>query len=149
MPNVTLSSHDDWPDAAAVVDQGLDTSNDLAAPLHEVRRLACLAWDASGQLVGGALGRRWGRACELQVLWVRQQDRRAGLGRRLVGAFEQLARDRGCRSVYLETFNFQAPGLYQALGYATQYLRDDFPDGIVKHHMLKRLVPGRDAGPVA
>lgn len=146
MSPIDLSTHDGWPDEACVVDQGLDEANAAAAPLHEVQRLACIARSDSGQVVGGALGRRWGQACELQELWVHPAQRRAGLGRRLVGAFEQLARDRGCTSIRLETFSFQSPGLYLALGYTIEYRRADFPHGIVKFHMAKALVGPQAAG---
>lgn len=74
MPHAELlfSEHDDEfpPDAAAAVDSGLDGFNAAAAPLHEVRALAVFARDASGAVLGGAIGRHWGEACELQELWV-------------------------------------------------------------------------------
>lgn len=139
LADVAITGHDGWPRGAEVVDQGLDASNALAAPLHEVRQIACIARSGSGEVIGGALGRWWGAGCELQELWVHPGHRRAGLGRRLVLAFEQLAARNGCTSVYLETFSFQSPGLYTALGYTTQYRRDGFPHGIVKHHMVKSL----------
>jgi len=54
----------------AAVDRGLDLSNHAAADLGAVRPLACFARSADGQLIGGAVARTWGRCCELQQLWV-------------------------------------------------------------------------------
>lgn len=137
---VTLTEHDgeDIPrEAAQRIDQGLGEANDAAAPLHEVRPLACFARDASGAVVGGAIGRRWGRCCELQQLWVDPAWRRRGLGMQLVARFEARARTHGCRSFYLETFTFQAPKLYRALGYAVAHEHAVYPHGIARLLMVK------------
>ena len=142
MQTTSLTSHDDHPaQESAFVDAGLGRANAAAAPLHEVQQLACSARSASGAVVGGALGRWWGRCCELQQLWAEPSVRRQGIGARLVRAFEAQAVLHGCRSFYLETFSFQAPALYRALGYEVDYERNCFPHGIVKFHPRKEL-PG-------
>lgn len=125
-------------DAAAIVDEGLGAHNEAAAPLHEVRALGCFVRDAEGRVIGGAVGRRWGEAAELQQLWVHPAQRGRGLGAELVHRFEAAAAAQGCRFFYLETFSFQAPALYRALGYTT-VATTPFPHGIVKHLMHKAL----------
>jgi GNAT superfamily N-acetyltransferase len=145
-----LTVHDE-PDAAdaLVVDTGLGDSNDAAAPLHEVRPLACFARDADGTVIAGALGRRWGVCAELQQLWVRPDLRRQGLGAQLVRAFESRAAQHGCTTVYLETFSFQAPRLYASLGYELRHTIKGFGHGIEKHlmvHELESLWPTARAG---
>jgi GNAT superfamily N-acetyltransferase len=135
-----LTVHDD-PDAADLrtIDAGLGDSNDAAAPLHEVRPLACFVRDSSGGAIGGAVGRRWGACAELQQLWVRPDLRRQGLGAQLVRAFEARAAQHGCTTVYLETFSFQAPRLYASLGYEMRHTIEGFGHGIRKHLMVHPL----------
>ena len=84
-------------------------------------------------IVGGAVGRTWGLCCELQQLWVEAAMRRKGLGARLVTSFEARARERGCRTFYLETFSFQAPSLYRSLGYEVRLTIRGMAPGVVKH----------------
>ena len=140
-PTWTLSLHDEVPaDAAQVVDEGLDSANAAAAPLHEVQPLASLMHDAAGRIIGGAIGRTWGQCCELQQLWVEPALRRQGLGAALVRAFEARATERGCRVFYLETFSFQAPRLYAALGYEVRSAIEGFGPGLVKYLMVKGSV---------
>ena len=137
---ITYTRHDNLPEAESrVVDEGLGAANDRAAPLHEVQPLSCFARLASGEVVGGAVGRSWGNCCELQQLWVEPGHRRQGIARSLIEAFEAHARTRGCRTFYLETFNFQAPELYRSLGYRVSHQHAVYPHGIVKYLMVREL----------
>ena len=138
LPAITVGD-DPASEDLATIDVGLGDANDAAAPLHEVRALASFARLASGVLIGGAVGRTWGECCELQQLWVDAAQRRQGLGERVLRAFERRAMERGCCTVYLETFSFQAPGLYRRLGYEVRHELTGFPHGIVKFLMLHRL----------
>lgn len=144
---ITLDVHDEVPpDAARVVDDGLAAFNDEAAPLHEVRGLSCFARDAFGAIVGGAVGRTWGLCCELQQLWVAPALRRNRLGTRLVRAFEARATERGCRTFYLETFSFQAPALYQSLGYEVKLALRGMSPGVEKYVLVREdAVDRKDA----
>jgi GNAT superfamily N-acetyltransferase len=146
MATIAITVHDSHPPAeAAMVDDGLEAANAAAAPLHEVRPIACFARTSSGELVGGAVGRRWGACCELQQLWVEPAHRHAGIATRLIGEFEAHARRHGCTSFYLETFDFQAPALYASLGYRVAYEHTPYPHGIVKFVMVKQLAPAAAA----
>ena len=132
-----ITAHDGHPPEAKHVDGGLGAFNDAAAPLHEVRYLSCFARSAAGTVVGGALGRRWGACAELQQLWVDEAHRRRGIGAALVRAFELHASGHGCRHFYLETFSFQAPRFYEALGYRRAFALDVYPHGIVRYTMVR------------
>jgi ribosomal protein S18 acetylase RimI-like enzyme len=135
---LSVSVHDDVPqDDGRLVDEGLDAHNEAAAPLHEVQPLSAFARSPDGQVVGGAIGRTWGRCCELQQLWVHPGARRQGIGARLVKAFEQAAQARGCHTFYLETFSFQAPSLYRSLGYEVKLELKGFSEGVVKYVMVR------------
>ena len=134
------------PADAAAVDAGLDAANLAAGPLADVRRLAAMAHAPDGRPVGGAVGRTWGECCELQQLWVSAEYRRQGVGRRLLRDFEQRARARGCRLVYLDTFSFQAPRFYRAHGYTVAFEVRGYTQGVVKHTMTKVLGPGCSTG---
>lgn len=138
MDAIAITTHDDVPPGdAAAVDAGLGEYNDAAAPLHEVRRLACFARLGSRPVIGGAVGRTWGECAEIQQLWVDPAHRGQGIGARLVRAFESAAAARGCRAFYLETFDFQAPRFYEKLGYRIAFTLDVYPRGVVRHTMVR------------
>ena len=138
MSMLIYTQHDDVPsDAGGIVDQGLGDANEAAAPLHQVRALSCFAREASGAVIGGAVGRTWGMCCELQQLWVEPARRRQGIGAELVRQFEARAPARGCRVFYLETFSFQAPRLYESLGYRIRSTIAGFAPGVEKYLMVR------------
>jgi GNAT superfamily N-acetyltransferase len=76
---------------------------------------------------------------EILHLWVAEDHRGRGLGRRLMQAAEQEARQRGCRHAHLTTFSFQAPGFYARLGFLVAGQLDDFPPGAVYYWLRKDL----------
>ena len=142
---IAIEVHDGPSPDDAIVDAGLGAFNDAAAPLHEVGRLSCIARDATGKVVGGAVGRTWPPCAEIQQLWVDAAHRGRGLARLLVRTFEHRAAERGCRAFYLETLSFQAPGLYEKLGYRKAFALDVYPHGIVRYTM-RRDVGDADPG---
>lgn len=102
-------------------------------------RLVLFARDADGQIVGGLTGAMvWGWL-EVGELWVAEPWRGRGIGRRLLAAAEVEARRNGCRHARLDTFDFQARGFYERLGYATHAELADFPHGHVRYLMRKPL----------
>lgn len=136
---VRLTRHDD-PAAAdvAVVSEGLERANQGASSVDATRPVACFARDAT-LVIGGAVGRRWGAACELQMLWVDESRRGRGLGSALLDAFEAAAQSHHCETILLETFCFQAPGFYLRRGYEERLALDIYPDGVVKYVLVKSL----------
>lgn len=137
--NLSFTVHDDLPEEGRLVDDGLGRFNDENAPLQDVRPLSCFVRLRSGQVIGGAIGRTWGECCELQKIWVDAGHRRQGIATGLVREIERHALTRGCRTFYLETFSFQAPALYRALGYEVVLELRGFPDGIVKFLMIRHV----------
>lgn len=121
----------------AAVDEGLDRHNFSVAPLADVKQLAAFAKDPAGQLIGGAVGRTWGRCCELLQLWVAVEHRGSGVGSRLLGAFEAHAKTRGCTVFYLTTLSFQAPEFYRKHRYDVLASIEGYPNGILKYLMYK------------
>ena len=74
-------------------------------------------------------------------LWLTEQLRGRGLGRRLLLAAEAVAIKRGCRGAWLGTFDFQARGFYERLGYTVFAELANFPDRHTHYHLLKPFAP--------
>ena len=79
--------------------------------------LSFVARDGQGAVLGGVEAWRVGDYAMVDVLWVDESRRGAGLGRALLETAERTARDQGVRHITLNTFRFQAPGFYEKQGY--------------------------------
>jgi len=138
MDDIVFSSFDEPPEAMAMaVEKGLDDFNASIAPLDGARPLGVFATGPSGDVLGGAVGRTWGKCCELKRLWVDTAVRSSGIGSELVRRFEEQGRARGCNVFYLTTLSYQAPEFYRKRGYRQLAEIAGYPNGIRRYLMQK------------
>ena len=95
--------------------------------------------DDTGDLIGGLSAWTWGGLLGIEMLWVREESRREGWGRRLLLAAEEEARRRGCDRACVSSFTFQAPEFYQRHGYIETGRTPGIPGGAEDVHMYKEL----------
>jgi GNAT superfamily N-acetyltransferase len=125
-------------DLARLEDE-LNRFNFDATGFRDGRLLAAFVRDETGALRAGLSGHTWGGCCEIRLLWVREAERRSGLGSALLGAAEREARARGCERVVLSTHSFQAPDFYRRHGYVEVGRADGYPRGNAQIFLSKRL----------
>jgi ribosomal protein S18 acetylase RimI-like enzyme len=92
-----------------------------------------------GRVIGGLLGSTVWDWLQIDTLWVAESDRGRGYGRALVERAEQIARERGCRNARVDTFDFEARGFYERLGYCVYGELTGFPRGHSHLHLAKRF----------
>ena len=73
----------------------------------------------------------------IERLWVAQGVRGMGIGSKLMGQAERIARHSGCGMIHLFTYDFQAPGFYERLGYEQWGALEGFPNGHCQLHYRK------------
>lgn len=96
---------------------------------------------SDGAIVAGLYGATMWGWLMVDGLWVAEDLRGNGLGRRLMLAAEALAVERGCRGSWLGTFDFQARNFYERLGYTLFGELADFPKGHTHYSLWKSLGP--------
>lgn len=97
-----------------------------------------IAYD-SGRVVGGAIGHAEYNWHTLDLLFVDDGHRRQGVGRALMAQMERHARDRGLTGIRLETWDFQARGFYERLGFTVYGQLADCPPGTITYFMKKEF----------
>ena len=118
--------------------------NDTQAEKENWRRFAIFVRDDRGNIVGGLNGyTHWGWLF-IRHLWVAESLRGQGYGRQLVALAEREAVRRGCRSAHLDTFDFQAPGFYQKLGYRVFGALEGYPAGHTRYFLQKSALMLQD-----
>jgi ribosomal protein S18 acetylase RimI-like enzyme len=91
------------------------------------------------KIIGALVGQTFWGWLYIEFIWVSEELRKEGVGKSLIAKAEAEARKRGARYVYLNTFNFQAPGFYRKLGYRQFGKMKDFPRGYSRHWFMKAL----------
>jgi ribosomal protein S18 acetylase RimI-like enzyme len=106
--------------------------------------LAVLLRDEEGELRGGLNGyTHWGWLY-IRHLWVDEDLRGQGFGRKLMRTAEEAAVARSCRAAHLDTHSFQSRGFYERLGYRVFGTLEDYPRGHQRFFMEKSLTAGGD-----
>jgi GNAT superfamily N-acetyltransferase len=91
------------------------------------------------ELLGGLWGSTAYSYLHIELLYLPEDLRRAGLGRRLMAQAEEEAIQRRCRGVWLDTFSFQARGFYERLGYTVFGTFEDYPPGHSRFFLRKNF----------
>ena len=126
------------PEARDVVSQGLGEFNSRFLPGQTFATFAIFVRDDAGAIRGGLLGYTYAGWLFVNLLWVGQELRRAGIGRALMTEAERRALALGCHSIWLDTFSFQAPDFYRKLGYR-EFGRLDYPPDHQRIFLQKQL----------
>lgn len=126
-----------------------DTNTAASPALRELRGtpaeretpLQVWALEPDGGLAAGLAAHTWATWLHVDLLWVAEHHRGAGLGSRLLAEAERIAHEEhGCASSRLQTWDFQAPGFYRQHGYDVVAVVPDYPPGVKEFTLTKRLV---------
>jgi GNAT superfamily N-acetyltransferase len=103
------------------------------------RALFVVLRDQAAQVCGGLSGSTSRGWLFIDHLVVPEASRGHGIGRMLVALAEREAVQRGCHNAWLNTFEFQARGFYEKLGYTCFGELPDYPPGFSRFFMSKSL----------
>ncbi|NIK68021.1 MULTISPECIES: GNAT family N-acetyltransferase [unclassified Paenibacillus] len=95
--------------------------------------------DENGSIIGGMLSTLCWNWIEVEILWIDDSKRGNGLGTQLLSRIEQIAREKGCTFIKLNTFSFQAPLFYLKHGYVQVAVFEEAPIGS-NHYYFKKTI---------
>jgi GNAT superfamily N-acetyltransferase len=122
-----------------IIGPGITLYNTQMAGDDHVKSLCFALRGPDGQVVGGLIGATFFDWLHVDLVWLPEEHRGRGFGRRLLALAEEEARKRGAKNAFLDTFDFQAPGFYEKLGYRVFGSLPDFPVGHTRYYMCKAL----------
>jgi GNAT superfamily N-acetyltransferase len=95
--------------------------------------------NSEGVLTGGLLGATYLGWLQIQVVWLDDNLRGHGYGSELMAVAEKEALRRGCARSFVETLSFQALPFYEKCGYEVFSRLPDFPPGVARYALTKKL----------
>lgn len=131
-------------DDLAAIYAGLRAYNTTCVPMQQREAFIPLnrkIVDGEGRIIAGCIAEMYfWKVAYVEILWVDDQHRHQGLGTILLTAVEEAARAEGCTLIHLDTFDFQARGFYERLGYEVFGTLEDCPEGHCRYFMKKKLI---------
>lgn len=123
-----------------IISTGLADYNGQKAGYRDWRPLAALLRDPdTGETLGGMIGRTSYGLLFIDLVYLPETMRGQDIGARLLHMMEQEGASRGCKSAFLFTITYQAPGFYQRHGW-TEFGRIACdPPGTARVFMTKSL----------
>ena len=131
--------HDLSPDELDAVEGHLYEYDSRATGHHYGQGLGFVIRDDAGRLIGVAAGYTWGGISELKEMWIDEAYRGRGYGSALLNAFVTEARSRGVRQIWVASYDFQAPGMYEKAGFKRMAAFEGWPEGHVNVVLCKTL----------
>ena len=120
---------------------GLTKFNDSNLGHIEIKKLGVFLKDDDGNIAGGVQPICFAKWVYITHLWINEQHRGEGFGRKLLLEAETKAKQLGCEISMLDTFSFQAPEFYEKFGYKMIAKIEDNPiEGVAKYYYKKQLV---------
>ena len=123
----------------AILSQNVNESGFPFRPEPVVLKVEEDGTQERGKIIAGLVGYTNWQWLYIETLAVDAAYRGKGLGRKLVQQAEQIARERQCHGVWVDTFTFQSPEFYLRLGYEPFGQLDSFPAGHQRVFLRKLL----------
>ena len=134
--------HDLTPAEIDAVEDQLYEHNRAATGYDDGMGLGFVIRDSANRIVAVAAGYTWAGISELKQMWVDNAYRGRGYARALLSAFIAEARRRGVRRIWVSSYDFQAPAMYERAGFRRMVEFKGWPEGHVNVILCKSLDEG-------
>lgn len=105
----------------------------------EIKEFLINFTDEKGVVKGGLIAQTWWNMLEVKYLWIDEHYRGKGLGKEMMLRAEAEAKKDDCHKAYVDTFDFQAKGFYEKLGYKVWGTLDGFAGKFERIYLQKNL----------
>jgi len=122
-----------------VIGGGITDFNIHQAGDDHGKNLCFVLEDNNGEVLGGVIGMTYWNWLYISLMWLPEDLRGLGYGKKLLALAEEEGRKRGAQFACLDTFSFQAPGFYKKFGYQEFGKLEDFPPEHTRYFLKKDL----------
>ena len=122
------------------IEERLYNHNRRAISCSDGRGLGFVIRDEAGRIIGVAAGYSWAGTSELKQMWIDEAYRGRGYARELLNAFVAEAAGRGVRRIWVASYDFQAPEMYEKAGFERMAEFAGWPEGHSNVVLCKTLI---------
>jgi N-acetylglutamate synthase-like GNAT family acetyltransferase len=131
--------HNLSPNEIDAIEDRLYEHNSRATGRHDGQGLGFVIRDDAGRMIGVAAGYTWAGISELKQMWIDEAYRGCGYARALLNAFVAEACSRGVRRIWVSSYDFQSPKMYEKAGFKRMAEFEGWPEGHVNVVLCKTL----------
>ncbi len=142
MPATLEPRHDLTPAEIGQVEERLYDFNRAATGRNDGEGMGFVIRDEAGGIAGVAAGYSWAGISELKTMWVSEALRGQGHGRALLEAFIDEAQRRRVKRIWVASYDFQAPKMYEKFGFERVAEFPGWPEGHTNVLLCKHLDKG-------
>lgn len=95
--------------------------------------------DSADDIIGGLLAFTTMSNLIVELVWLDEQYRGRGLGKKLILEAERIAQEHGCIAVQASALSFQSPEFFRRMGYTVFGMSDGCPDPIKEYYLIKKF----------
>jgi GNAT superfamily N-acetyltransferase len=126
-----------------LVDKGINQYNSSKVPFTQEPTFVSIdrvIKGLNGEILAGINSELYCWNCfYIQMLWVREDLRKNGYGSALLNEVEKIAKEKECKLIHLDTFDFQAKDFYLKHGYEIFGVLEDCPLEHKRYYMKKNI----------
>lgn len=122
-----------------IIYQGLLEYNLARIEEKNKKDLGIYLQDDTGKKLAGLIGDTHGNWLFVKYLWVCEELRGQNIGSQILKKAEEIAKERGCKYAFLDTFSFQAPLFYTKHGYQEVFVLEEYPVTGKRYYFTKTL----------
>jgi ribosomal protein S18 acetylase RimI-like enzyme len=123
------------------IEDRLYEHNSAATGRDDGEGLGFVIRDSGGKTVALTAGYTWAGVSEIKQMWVDPEFRGWGYGRALLAAMVTEAHRRGVSRIWVASYDFQAPGMYERAGFKRMAEFADWPEGRTNVILCKVFCP--------
>ena len=120
-----------------VLFEGITDEAVLKKKMDRITPFGIFIKDSQGVVLGGVNGFSCYGCLYVDMLWLKDELRKKGLGKKLMIEAEKIGRERRCTFSTVDTMDWEALSFYEKLGYSVEFVRKGF-EKESKMYMLRK-----------
>ena len=119
--------------------EGIADEAALKKKMDKITPFGIFIKDSLGAVIGGVSGFSCYGCLYIDMLWLKEELRKQGLGKKLMMEAEKIGCERQCTFSTVDTMDWEALPFYQKLGYSIEFVREGFAKESKMYMLRKNL----------
>lgn len=130
---------DPQPEDEKILFEGINDQAVLKKNMERIHSFGIFIKNAQGVVLGGAKGITYYGCLYVDMLWIKEELRSQGLGKKLMMEAEKIGCERQCAFATVNTMDWEALTFYQKLGYEIEFIREGYIKDSKLYMLRKQL----------